>query len=130
MCIIIFSNNNNTTSILGVGRFITGFESYPSLYSPKQGATKELPFDPKKIEGRTFVLFLSCGMSDAFEPLIAYLFGAFCIKCCGGVFYDPQDDICWDDLSEIERTIASDIEELIPAVKQGQLPTHEFEGWI
>lgn len=128
----------------GCSRFMTGFESYLSPYQPVMRNTpkprglfclfnkkpkEETPFE-KKVRDSTFVFSLNCSGMDSFEPVIAYLFGAFCIRNCGGVFDDPQSGKYYDDAAELEQEIAFIVDSLSAEAENGNLRTHPFEGWL
>ena len=124
--------------------FLSGFELYLSEYHhviqskeeekgffKKMFKTKpapELPFD-RAVKDTTWRLWLRCGMSDSFEMLLAYVFGAYFVKFCGGVFDDPQTGQFYDNFNHLE----SDIAEIIAALQElkttDELLTHKFDGW-
>lgn len=110
----------------GGNLFMTGFESYPlGWLNNTYVATK-----PNE-EGASFVLLLRCYSGiDYFGPLTAYLFGAYCVKYCKGVFEDFEGEMRFDDLTEIEREIAVFTDELISEAKQGRLCSCPFDGWL
>ena len=89
----------------GTDTFMTGFELYRDIYQPsKQKVTiskgflgifrKRVPHKETMLDlavkGSSTVLYLRCSGSDSFEIMMAYLFGAYCVKHCNGVFDDPQ----------------------------------------
>jgi len=128
----------------GSNRFMTGFESYPSPYQPVVQNTpkahglfglfskkpkEETPFE-KKVKDSSFVFALSCSGMDSFEPVIAHLLGAFCIRNCGGIFDDPQFGRYYDDAEELEQEIAFAVDDLLAEAEKGNLRTHPFEGWL
>ena len=110
----------------GVNLFMTGFECYPCGWlNDSYDAAK-----PNE-EGASFVLLLRCYSGiDYFSLLTAYLFGAYCVKCCEGVFEDFEGEMCFDDPAEIEREIAVFTDELIFELEQGRLLVYPFEGWL
>lgn len=136
---------DNRFSQNGSNQFMTGFESYPSPYQPveqntaksrgifglfNKKAPEETPIE-KKIKDASFVLALSCSGMDSFEPVIALLLGAFCVRYCGGIFDDSQLGRYYDDAEELEqKTIVFAVNELISEAEKGTLRTHPFEGWL
>ena len=66
---------------------------------------------------------------DSFEPVIAFLFGAYCIRNCGAVLDDPQTGKHDDHAGELEQEIVPAADGLIACAKNGGLHTHPFEGW-
>ena len=128
----------------GGNRFMTGFESYPSPYQPvAQNAPKprgllgllhkkpkaETPFE-KKIKESSFVFALRCSGMDSFEPVLARLMAAFCIRNYGGIFDDPQSGRYYDNAEELEQEIAAAVDDLSAEAEKGNLHTHPFEGWL
>ena len=110
----------------GTNLFMTGFECYPL------GWLNDL-YDAAKPneEGASFVLLLRCYSGiDYLSPLTAYIFGAYCVKYCEGVFEDFEGEICFDDQAEIEREIAVFTDDLIFELEQGRLLVYPFEGWL
>lgn len=124
--------------------FLSGFELYSSEYhhvlQPQKKATgffrklfkakpiQENPFD-KAIKDATWLIELHCGNADSFEVLLAYVFGAYLVKCCGGVFDDPQTGRFYHDNEHLESEITAIITELLAQANAGELSTHEFKEW-
>ena len=110
----------------GGNLFMTGFECYPLGWLNNSYVAMK----PDE-EGASFVLLLRCysGIDD-FGPLTAYLFGAYCVKYCEGVFEDFEGEMCFDDLAEIEWEIAVFTDELISEAEQGRLISCPFDGWL
>ena len=124
--------------------FLSGFELYSSEYhhilQPQKKPTgffsklfkakpiQEKPFD-RAIKDATWLIELRCGNADSFEVLLAYVFGAYLVKCCGGVFDDPQTGQFYDDNSHLESEIPAIISELLEQADAGELLTHEFKEW-
>ena len=124
--------------------FLSGFELYSSEYhhilQPQKKATgffcelfkakpiQEKPFD-RAIKDATWLIELRCGNADSFEVLLAYVFGAYLVKCYGGVFDDPQTGQFYDDNSHLEIEIPAIISELLEQADAGELLTHEFKEW-
>ena len=129
----------------GTDTFMTGFELYCDNYQPsepevtaskgllgifrKKAQHKETSLD-MAIKGSSTVLYLRCSGSDSFEILMAYLFGAYCVKHCNGVFDDPQFGCFYREASDIEKEISNILDELQEENRSGSLHTHKFEGWI
>ncbi len=125
--------------------FLSGFEIYSSEYhhiiQPREKKTgffkklfkanteEETPFD-KAVKGSSLLITLVCGYSDSFEVLLAYVFGAYLVKHCGGVFYDPQSDRFYDDRDSLENKVAEIVSELQELKSTNKLLTHEFEEWL
>ena len=124
--------------------FKSGFEIYSSEYrhiirplEKKTGFFKKLfkaktieetPFD-KAVKDASLLISLVCGYYDSFEVLLAYVFGAYLVAHCGGVFYDPQSDRLYDRREDLENEIAEIISELQEMKSQGELLTHKFDEW-
>ena len=124
--------------------FLSGFELYSSEYhhilQPQKQATgflhkifkakpiQETPFD-RAIKDATWLIALRCSSVDSFEVLLAYIFGAYLVKCCGGVFDDPQTGQFYDDHNHLESEIGAIIADLLEQGNTGELLTHEFMGW-
>ena len=124
--------------------FLSGFELFSSKYhhilQPQEKATgffhklfkakpiQEKPFD-RAIKDATWLIELRCGSADSFEVLLAYVFGAYLVKCCGSVFDDPQTGQFYDDSNHLESEIAAIIAELLEQANASELLTHEFKGW-
>ena len=124
--------------------FLSGFELYSSEYQhalqPQKKATgflhkifkakpiQETPFD-RAIKDATWLIELRCGSADSFEVLLTYIFGAYLVKCCGGVFDDPQTGQFYDDHNHLENEIKAIIADLLEQGNTGELLTHEFVGW-
>ncbi len=110
----------------GRNLFMTGFECYPCGWlNDSYDAAK-----PNE-EGASFVLLLRCYSGiDCFGPFTAYLFGAYCVKFCEGVFEDFECEMRFDDPADIEREIAVFTDELISEAEQGRLYSCPFEGWL
>lgn len=131
------SSENNT--------FLSGFELFSSEYhhvSPSQKKetgffcklfkpkpVEETPFD-RAVKDATVLIELHCSSADSFEILLAYTFGAYLVKCCGGVFDDPQTGKFYDESKHLEIEIATIITELQEQANTGDLLTHEFREWI
>jgi len=124
--------------------FLSGFERYSSEYhhvlQPQKKATgffhklfKAKPIQEKlfdsAIKDATWLIELCCGSADSFEVLLAYIFGAYLVKCCGGVFDDPQTGRFYDDHNHLESEIKSIIADLLEQGNAGELLTHEFTEW-
>lgn len=125
--------------------FLSGFELYASEYHhvlqpQKQAAgffqklfkpkpVQEKPFD-RAIKDATWLIELRCGSADSFEVLLAYIFGAYLVKYCGGVLDDPQIGQFYDNVGPIEREIVAITEELLEKANTGELLTHEFKEWM
>ena len=75
------------------------------------------------------MISLRCGVADSFELLMAFLFGAYLIKMCEGVFEDPQSDELSEDFMELEATVGEILIELLDLSEHGGLRTHCFNGW-
>ena len=124
--------------------FLSGFELYSSEYQHivqpqkktagflrkifKAKPIQETPLD-RAIKDATWLIELRCGSADSFEVLLAYIFGAYLIKSCGGVFDDPQTGQFYDDHSRLESEIKAIIAEFMEQTSAGELLTHEFTGW-
>ena len=124
--------------------FLSGFELYSSEYQhalqPQKKATgffrklfkakpiQEKPFD-SAIKDATWIIELCCGSSDSFEVLLAYVFGAYLVKCCGGVFDDPQTGQFYENSNHLESEITAIISELLEQANAGELLTREFKEW-
>lgn len=124
--------------------FLSGFELYSSEYrhilQPQKQATgffqklfkakpvQETPFD-RAVKDAVWLAELRCGSADSFEVLLAYVFGAFLVKCCGGVFDDPQTGQFYDDYTHLETEIMAIIAELQEQKKAGEFLTHPFREW-
>ncbi len=110
----------------GGNLFLTGFECYPwGWLNDSYDAAK-----PEE-EGASFVLLIRCYSGiDYFGPFTAYLFGAFCVEYCGGVFEDFEGEMCFDYPAEIEREMAVFTDELIFELEQDRLLVYPFEGWL
>ena len=128
----------------GERAYLSGFELYASEYHhvlqpPKKEtgffrflrktrAARETPFD-KAVKEAAWLLELGCGSADSFEVLLAYVFGAYLVKCCGGVFDDPQTGQFYETYSWMETEVAAIIGELREQATAQALITHEFTGW-
>ena len=124
--------------------FLSGFEFYSSEYQhvlqPQKKATgffhkifkakpiEETPFD-RAIKEATWLIELCCRSADSFEVLLAYIFGAYLIKCCDGTFDDPQTGQFYNDHNHLESEIEKIIAELLEQGNAGELLTHEFKEW-
>lgn len=124
--------------------FMTGFEAFLYPYRPEPPAApkpaglfgwlkkkprEETPFE-QAIKGSAYVWAIRCRGGDSFEPLIAYLLGAYCVSSCGGIFDDPQFGRYYRDAAELEDVIAVTLDELIAGAEAGTLRSHPFEGWL
>ena len=89
---------------------------------------QETPFD-RAIKDATWLIELRCGSADSFEVLLAYIFGAYLVKCCGGVFDDPQTGQFYENSNHLESEITAIISELLEQGNTGELLTHEFKEW-
>ena len=124
--------------------FLSGFELYSSEYhhniQTQKKATgflhklfkakpiQEKPFD-RAVKDAVWLIELCCGSTDSFEVLLAYVFGAYLVKCYGGVFDDPQTGQFYDNNNHLESEINAIISELLVQANTGDLLTHEFTGW-
>ena len=124
--------------------FLSGFESYSSEYHHvimpqkkekglfqklfKTKTVQDSPFD-SAIKDATWLIELRCGISDSFEVLLAYIFGAYLVKYCGGIFDDPQTGQFYDNYNHLENEIAEIIVELQELKNTDELLTHEFKEW-
>ena len=125
----------------GTHRFLTGFESYPEPYSP--AAAQETPA-PKGFFGKLFgkktaamkpteqsvpdakmLLTLVCH-GDAFEVLMAHLFGAYLLRASGGVMEDPQLGKRYEDAGDVETEVQRILAEELEEEKTGKLVKHPF----
>jgi hypothetical protein len=120
--------------------FLSGFElnssEYQHILQPRKNATgflhklfkakpiPETPYD-RAIKDATRLIELRCGSADSFEVLLAYIFGAYLIKCCGGAFDDPQTGQFYDDHNHLESEIRAIIADLLEQDTTGELLTHE-----
>ena len=120
--------------------FLSGFElnssEYQHILQPQKKATgflhklfkakpiPETPYD-RAIKDATRLIALRCGSADSFEVLLAYIFGAYLIKCCGGAFDDPQTGQFYDDHNHLESEIRAIIADLLEQDNTGELLTHE-----
>lgn len=125
--------------------FLSGFEYYLSEYQhmvqpqkekkgffarfSKAKPAQESPFD-SAIKDASWQVGLCCGSADSFEVLLAYIFGAYLVKYCGGVFDDPQTGQFYDDVEQLESEIAVIIADLPELKNSGELLTHKFEEWM
>ena len=73
---------------------------------------------------------LHCSGMDSFEPVLARLMAAFCIRNYGGIFDDPQSGRYYDNAEELEQEIAAAVDDLSAEAEKGNLRTHPFEGWL
>ncbi len=128
----------------GIDSFLTGFEIYHDDFRPsnaplpvsrgifglfhKKNLPKESPFD-LAVRGSSVVISLRCSGSDSLEILMAYLFGAYCIKHCNAVFDDPQFGSYYIDIKVVETEIAKIVDELCKEKESGNLYTHKFDEW-
>ena len=94
----------------------------------KAKPVQETPFD-RAVKDAVWLAELRCGSADSFEVLLAYVFGAFLVKCCGGVFDDPQTGQFYDDYTHLETEIMAIIAQLQEQKKAGELLTHPFREW-
>lgn len=124
--------------------FLSGFELYSSEYHHvsrtqkkatgflskwfKTKPARETPFD-SAVKDAAWLIGLRCGSADSFEVLLAYVFGAYLVKYCGGVFDDPQTGQFYADHSHLENEVTAIIAELQKLKNTGELLTHEFEKW-
>lgn len=125
------------------GPYLSGFEFYFSEYlhavTPKKApgllgklfrknTAEESPFDAA-VKDSVALVELHCGTADSFEVLLAYVFGAYLVKYCGGVFDDPQTGQFFDTCDRMEAAVAEILQELQGLADAGQLRTHRFTGW-
>lgn len=124
--------------------FLSGFELYSSEYQhilqpPKKKIglfqklfkakpVEETPFD-RVIKDASVLIELRCSGEDSFEVLLAYVFGAYLVKHCGGVFDDPQTGQYYDNCNHLENEIAEILTELLQQANADELLTHEFTEW-
>ena len=124
--------------------FLSGFEVYPSEYEHdvqpqikptgffqklfRKKPAQETPFDIA-IKDAAWHIMLACHSGDSFEMLLAYIFGAYLVKHCSGVFDDPQTGQFYDDHKHLECEVTAFIEILLEQRKNSELLTHEFTGW-
>ena len=124
--------------------FMTGFELYYDDFQAFKAATavskgffglflkkqpKETPLD-LAVKDSSVVISLRCSSVDYLEILMAYLFGAYCIKFCNAVFYDPQFGGFYTDSTVIENEISKIVDDLVEEKDAGNLQTHKFEKWL
>ncbi len=125
--------------------FLSGFEVYTSEYNHiiqphkktkcffgkffKSKPKQESPFDTA-VKEATLSIALCCSSGDSFEVLLAYIFGAYLVKYCGGVFDDPQTGQYYNDNNHIENEIDAIITDLLEQSNSSELITHEFNGWL
>lgn len=125
--------------------YLSGFEMYSSEYrhtipEPKKPSgffrklfkpqpVEESPFD-KAVEDASTLVSMRCSSADSFEILLAYVFGAYLVKHCDGVFDDPQTGQFYNVSKHIEIEIETIISELQSAAAAGELLTHEFKEWL
>lgn len=137
-------NDTRFTDKDGIDTFVTGFELYHDDFIPsKSPATvsksflglfrkkiqpKETPFD-LAVKNSSVVMSLRCSNSEPLEILMAYLFGAYCVKHCNAVFDDPQFGTYYIDSAVIEAEISKIVDELCEEKEAGNLCTHKFEEW-
>ena len=122
--------------------FLSGFELSSSEYHHvlqtqkggfwqkifKAKPVQETPFD-SAVKDAAWLMELRCGNADSFEVLLAYIFGAYIVKCCGGVFDDPQTGQFYEDHHHLESEIEAIIAELLEQESAGELLTHDFQEW-
>ena len=122
--------------------FLSGFELSSSEYHHvlqtqkggfwhkifKAKPVQETPFD-SAVKDAAWLMELRCGNADSFEVLLAYIFGAYLVKCCGGVFDDPQTGQFYEDHHHLESEIEAIIAELLEQENAGELLTHDFQEW-
>ena len=122
--------------------FLSGFElassEYQHVLQPQKAGfwhkifkaktAQETPFD-RAIKDATWSIGIRCGSADSFEVLLAYIFGAYLVKCCGGVFDDPQTGQFYEDHHHLESEIEAIIAELLEQENAGELLTHDFQEW-
>ena len=123
--------------------FLSGFELYSAEYQyvlqPQKAGfwhkifkakpVQETPFD-RAIKDAAWSVEIRCGSADSFEVLLAYIFGAYLVKYCGGVFDDPQTGQFYDNHNHLESEIVSIIADLLEQGNSGELVTHEFKDWM
>jgi hypothetical protein len=103
----------------------------------KKKATIEMPsvetfvFDSETdelLKQCKYIMTLSVGSEDSFEPVLAFAFVSYVAEMCGGVVYDTF----WgtshykDNLQTITDEIKEHFDELTPK----NLISHTFEGWV
>ena len=130
-------------------KYATGFEFFSSEYeySPQQGNTDtakrtggflrklffkkenhQAPKQPpteslfeKAIKDSRWMVVLSCHSGNSFEPLMAYLLGAYLVESFGGIFDDPQSGQFYDNSRELKSEIAIILEYITKLAASGEL---------
>ena len=126
------------------GGFKTGFEISFSAYQHEEQPVKKAGgllrklFPPKPTEETGWdratkdcdtVVSLQCRSFDSFSVLMAYVFGAYLVRCRGGVFDDPQTGQFYDAGKHLELEIAVILEDLVQKKADGALTVHPFSTW-
>ncbi|MBQ9133243.1 MAG: hypothetical protein IJX64_01785 [Clostridia bacterium] len=124
--------------------FLSGFELYTSEYVHEPPAPVQLRFWQKllgkkplapapnpfsaAVADAKYCAAMCCSGADHFEPLLAYIFGAYVCKFCGGVLDDPQTGCYYDHVGQIESGIFAMQAELNREAQSGDLQVHPLEN--
>ena len=123
--------------------YLTGFELFCDAYHHPvakrqhiglwgrlfgKKTSEETSFE-KAIRDSNLVLTLNCSGEDSFEILIAYMFGAYLVTCCGGIFDDPQRGQYYDSEHALLMEANIIIAELSNPKHTDELLTHPFTNW-
>lgn len=126
----------------GNKRFLTGIDWFfaPNQPEPEEerqaglrsffwGKKKKEPPIQKRIRNAAVEMSAGCHFIDAFELLIAHLLGAYLIKTCGAVMYDPQAGRYYDDAAAVQKTLEELVQAMLASKENGTLRVHPFERW-
>ncbi len=124
----------------GNDRFLTGIDWFFAPHQPELEEKKpsglralfrrkaESPVQ-KQIRNSTVEMSAGCHFIDAFELLIAHLLGAYLIKSCGAVMYDPQSGMYYTDAAAVQETLNGLVKAMLASKEKGTLRVHPFEEW-
>jgi len=102
---------------------------FQKVFGKQQISSQQNEFD-RAICGAKWLITLQCSSSaDSFECLLAWTFAAYFCRYVDGILDDPQTGTFYTQVSEIEKEIRLQLEELQKQAQNGELIVHEFDGW-
>lgn len=115
--------------------YLSGFEYYADIFnynneietiSQEDSYLFDAEFD-YLIKECAYVINLYISAQDSFEVRFAFLFGAYLVDCCGGIFIDNQSGLML--AKNASETLFPLVLEYESAINVQTIKTHFFEAW-
>ena len=102
---------------------------FQRIFGKKKPSPQENEFDRAICGAKRFITMRCSSLADSFECLLAWTFAAYFCRYFDGILDDPQTGTFYTQVSEIEKEIRLQLEELQKQAQNGELIVHEFDGW-